>query len=105
STEEKVKSFQMGIDDYLLKPFEMAELLERIRAVLRRTEGRRAEKAYVPKVGSPLSPTMLPNSPQRIPVAQAILGSLVAPSELPAKAFIPGISLVFLLTSLGLCYA
>src|SRR5713101_2378145 len=27
STEDKVKGFQMGVDDYMLKPFEMPELL------------------------------------------------------------------------------
>src|SRR5258708_15345572 len=44
STEDKVKGFQLGIDDYMLKPFEMPELLERVRAVLRRSEGRRMVK-------------------------------------------------------------
>lgn len=37
-TDHKVKAFQAGADDYVLKPFEMPELLERIRAVLRRSQ-------------------------------------------------------------------
>ncbi|MEY2877982.1 MAG: hypothetical protein RLZZ15_362 [Verrucomicrobiota bacterium] len=36
----KVKGLDMGGDDYVTKPFSYAELLARIRAVLRRTEGR-----------------------------------------------------------------
>jgi DNA-binding response OmpR family regulator len=42
NTEElnKVKGLEMGADDYMTKPFSYPELLARIRAVLRRTEGR-----------------------------------------------------------------
>lgn len=38
SLEEKVKGFDAGADDYLLKPFEFVELLARIRALLKRTQ-------------------------------------------------------------------
>jgi len=36
-TDHKVKALKAGADDYVLKPFEMPELLERIAAVLRRS--------------------------------------------------------------------
>ncbi|WP_419869883.1 response regulator transcription factor [Chryseobacterium sp. CT-SW4] len=36
STDNKVEGFDSGADDYLVKPFEMRELLVRIRALLRR---------------------------------------------------------------------
>lgn len=36
----KVRGLEMGGDDYVTKPFSYAELVARIRAVLRRTEGR-----------------------------------------------------------------
>ena len=36
-TFDKVSGLDMGADDYMVKPFEMKELLARIRAVLRRT--------------------------------------------------------------------
>jgi DNA-binding response OmpR family regulator len=39
---DRVRSFARGADDHLSKPFLYAELLARMRAVLRRTEGRRA---------------------------------------------------------------
>lgn len=35
---EKMKGFRSGVDDYLIRPFELAELLARIHAVLRRTQ-------------------------------------------------------------------
>ena len=37
-TEDKVSGLEMGADDYIVKPFEMKELIARINAVLRRTE-------------------------------------------------------------------
>jgi DNA-binding response OmpR family regulator len=36
-SDEKIKGFHHGADDYLVKPFELAELLVRIQAILRRT--------------------------------------------------------------------
>ncbi len=35
-TDDKVKGFEMGADDYLVKPFQFPELLARIRALLKR---------------------------------------------------------------------
>ena len=37
-TSDKVKGFERGADDYIVKPFEMTELLLRVEAVLRRTK-------------------------------------------------------------------
>ena len=39
SIEDRLRGLDGGADDYLLKPFEMAELLARMRAVLRRKGG------------------------------------------------------------------
>ena len=37
SVQDKVKGLKLGADDYIAKPFEIAELLARMEAVLRRT--------------------------------------------------------------------
>lgn len=42
---DRVRSFARGADDYVPKPFLYAELLARVRALLRRTAGRRARGA------------------------------------------------------------
>ena len=41
--DDKVKGFRLGADDYLLKPFEIAELIARIDALIRRTSGNYSE--------------------------------------------------------------
>jgi two-component system copper resistance phosphate regulon response regulator CusR len=42
ATEEKVQQFEAGADDYLTKPFDFAELLVRVKALLRRGPVNRA---------------------------------------------------------------
>ncbi|BCJ88348.1 response regulator transcription factor [Effusibacillus dendaii] len=42
--EDKVEGFEKGADDYLSKPFEEAELIARIKALLRRARSQQAEQ-------------------------------------------------------------
>jgi two-component system response regulator MprA len=42
TTEDRVQGLDAGADDYVVKPFELDELLARIRALLRRTQVERA---------------------------------------------------------------
>ncbi|MFN7017255.1 MAG: response regulator transcription factor, partial [Fimbriimonadales bacterium] len=36
--EDKIRGFELGGDDYIVKPFSMAELIARIRSILRRSQ-------------------------------------------------------------------
>jgi two-component system, OmpR family, response regulator len=42
--DDRVQGLEAGGDDYLVKPFEFVELLARVRAITRRSEGTQASK-------------------------------------------------------------
>lgn len=43
---DKIKGLRLGADDYIAKPFQIGELLARVEAVLRRTDGAVGKFAY-----------------------------------------------------------
>src|SRR5689334_22920048 len=47
SVEDKVNGLTIGGDDYVTKPFSLAELVARARAVLRRTKAEKIGRAHV----------------------------------------------------------
>lgn len=53
--EDKVNGFLAGADDYLTKPFNIDELLLRVRAILRRTSQRNVSQSS-PPTQNPISP-------------------------------------------------
>ena len=58
SIDDKVKLFELGADDYLTKPFAFAELLMRVKALLRRGPVNRSSTLRVGELESgPLDPT------------------------------------------------
>lgn len=44
NVDDKVRGFEMGADDYLVKPFQFPELLARVRALLKRGQSQAADK-------------------------------------------------------------
>jgi len=49
--EDAIKGLSLGADDYITKPFSMEELLLRIKAILRRTEGATVQKQQKYSIG------------------------------------------------------
>jgi two-component system copper resistance phosphate regulon response regulator CusR len=47
ATDDKVKHFEAGADDYLTKPFDFAELVVRVKSLLRRTPVERTDVILV----------------------------------------------------------
>jgi two-component system response regulator RpaA len=58
---DKVKGFDAGVDDYLVKPFEIPELLVRVRALLRRSNKVPATSA-IPEILSVGDITLIPEN-------------------------------------------
>ena len=46
-TSDKIVGLELGADDYVTKPFDPKELVSRVRAILRRSEGRALPKAVI----------------------------------------------------------
>jgi two-component system response regulator QseB len=69
---DRVKGLDSGADDYLVKPFELAELKARLRNLLRRTEGRpTAQMSYGHLVLDPVTHS----------VRQGVASVLLSPRE------------------------
>src|SRR5277367_5562087 len=63
---EKVRHFEAGADDYLTKPFDLAELLVRIRALLRRGPIERADTLVIADLQVDLVSQQVRRAGQRI---------------------------------------
>ncbi len=51
SESDKLRGFRLGVDDYVTKPFSLAELTARARAILSRTQEQRLQENSILRVG------------------------------------------------------
>lgn len=84
---DRVRGLELGADDYLIKPFEMPELLARVHALIRRSEGGAVALAEVEEVTG----TTLVRTAQSLASARRIQLELM-PRKLPR---IPGVDVAF----------
>jgi len=82
SEHDRVHALELGADDYLVKPFSMAELIARIRAVLRRTGDRGAPAAPQPSTSSAIQIGDVSIDP-----ATHVATHAGAPLDLPRREF------------------
>jgi DNA-binding NarL/FixJ family response regulator len=72
---DKVEGFRLGADDYVTKPFTVAELLGRVRALLRRTLPPSPGGAPPPGIGPSLAASLAPPAAApRDPVGYDVIG-------------------------------
>jgi DNA-binding response OmpR family regulator len=64
--EDKIVGLSVGADDYLAKPFNVDELLLRVKAILRRTKPLRLEEGSAGAEGTPVAYKTPPNPIVRI---------------------------------------
>ena len=50
--KDRLLGFDLGADDYLIKPFALPELLARVKSILKRTRSHRSEEMQIQHVGS-----------------------------------------------------
>ncbi|NRH27165.1 heavy metal response regulator transcription factor [Pseudomonas sp. MS19] len=68
SVEDRVKGLELGADDYLVKPFSYAELLARVRTLLRRGPPREVEEFLVADLHLDLLRRKVTRQGERIPL-------------------------------------
>jgi len=60
ATDDRVRGLEVGADDYLVKPFELSELLARVRSLLRRRSWEREQRPPLERPPQDLTPGVAP---------------------------------------------
>ncbi|QXG77928.1 response regulator [Modestobacter sp. L9-4] len=85
--EAAVEGFDAGVDDYLAKPFQAAELIARLRVAIDRAAGRRAAAAAETTPAAPVGPP--PTASQAPTGTRADVRALVPSSRQPTAPAVP----------------
>ena len=99
----KVRGFQAGADDYVMKPIDPDEFIERIRAVLRRSQAARsAPPSAAPAAAIAAGPAVEKAGTTGLSGRAALAQVLFEPHLLPSGAVLPNLTGGFLLALLAL---
>ena len=79
-TKDRVRGLDSGADDYLVKPFDLPELLARLRSIIRRSAGQPSNLIEIGPVALDTAAWCLSLSPSRRPVSASLRGMTSAAS-------------------------
>jgi DNA-binding response OmpR family regulator len=89
-TVDRIHAFRQGCDDYVVPPFEYQELVERIRAVLRRVQPRLEETIDAPPVHIDVPTRIVRVAGHRVQLAQKEYQLLLRLARAPERVFTKG---------------
>ncbi len=84
---DRIHAFRQGCDDYVVQPFEYQELVERIRAVLRRVRPRLADVVEAPPVRIDVLTRVVRVDGRRVQLAQKEYDLLLRLAREPERVF------------------
>ena len=84
---DRIHAFRQGCDDYVVQPFEYQELVERIRAVLRRVRPRLDDVVEAPPVRIDLRTRVVRVAGRRVQLAQKEYELLLCLAREPERVF------------------
>lgn len=87
ATEDKVRHFEAGADDYLTKPFDFAELVVRVKALLRRTPAPRTDLLRIADLEVNRLTQQVRRAGQRIELTSKEYGVLAYLLSSPGRVF------------------
>ncbi|MFN4032925.1 MAG: winged helix-turn-helix domain-containing protein [Fimbriimonadales bacterium] len=85
--EDKVRGFELGGDDYIVKPFSMVELIARIRSILRRSQPAPTPRIQFGEVAIDLEARRVYRAGEEVPMTPKEYALLTLLATHPGKVF------------------
>ncbi|MFN7161597.1 MAG: winged helix-turn-helix domain-containing protein, partial [Fimbriimonadales bacterium] len=85
--EDKIRGFELGGDDYIVKPFSVAELIARIRSILRRSQPAPVPRIQFGEVEVDLEARRVYRAGEEVPMTPKEYALLVLLASHPGKVF------------------